>query len=154
MSVILILISMLLVSIPQGTTQEIDREKMTRKVNALREAGCICGRKKMSPAPPLRWNETLEESAYKHAKDMQKRNYFSHVSPNGKNPGDRVKMSGYDWSYVGENIASGQKTFEEVLDRWINSPVHCKILMNPNFDEMAVARYEDKWVQHFGRKRE
>ena len=154
MPVLLIFISLLLVLTPRSEAQDIDRDDILDKVNSVRKAGCICGRKKMPPAPPLRWSTTLEESAYKHAKDMAKRDYFSHVSPNGKNPGDRVKMSGYDWSYVGENIASGQRTFEEVLDRWINSPVHCKILMNPNFSEMAVARYEDKWVQHFGRRLE
>ena len=29
---------------------------------------------------------------------------------------------------------------------------HCVMLMNPKVEEMAVAKYNDYWVQHFGKR--
>jgi uncharacterized protein YkwD len=61
---------------------------------------------------------------------------------------------------VGENIASGQTTPEEVVQEWIASPTHCATLMNTGFTDMGVAYAVDMnseagiyWAQVFGRPR-
>lgn len=155
MPLISIFISILLLLTSQTQSRDVYQDgDILAKVNALREKGCSCNGKKMPPAPPLKWSETLEETAFNHARDMAKRAYFSHITPDGVDVGERVRNAGYNWAYVGENIAQGQKHFDQVLEDWIVSPVHCKLLMNPNFAETAVARFENKWVQHFGRKLE
>lgn len=151
---LLIFISLLLALTPLSESQEIDRDGILDKINSVRETGCSCKGKKMPPVPPLKWSETLEKTAYLHAKDMDERDYFSHVTPDGTDVGQRVNAAGYDWSYVGENIALGQKHFDQVFEDWIKSPVHCKLIMSPNFTETAVAKYGQKWVQHFGRRME
>ena len=139
---------------PGYTDMQVDKEAILHQINIVRKEGCRCGKKYMPPVPPLAWSSTLEHSSNLHAQDMARRDYFSHVTPEGVDVGERVLAAGYKWSYVGENIASGQKDFNQVLEDWMKSPVHCKLIMNPNFRETAVSRYDRKWVQHFGRKQE
>lgn len=50
-------------------------------------------------------DEKLQEVARTHSKDMWQRRYFSHVSPDGEEPLDRVKKSGIQFTIVGENLA-------------------------------------------------
>jgi hypothetical protein len=60
------------------------------------------------PAPPLTMDPTLVEAARLHSQDMSARNYFSHYTPEGLGPYDRMVAAGYqpggDW---GESIAGG-----------------------------------------------
>lgn len=124
-------------------------------INRTRQQGCKCGTTFMRPAPPLIWNDKLEKASFAHAKDMSKHNYFSHDSRNGRSSSDRVIATGYDYkgykSYaVGENIAFGQQSIEEVMDGWFKSEGHCRNLMNPDFKEVGVAEYNTYWVQDFG----
>ena len=128
------------------------RDEMLAKVNEVRSKGCHCGRRYMPPAQPVKWNETLYQSALNHAMDMDKNNFFAHFSSEGLNIGDRLERQGYDWQVVGENLGQGQQDFEEVLRDWLKSYSHCVMLMNPKVDEMAVARYSKYWVQHFGKQ--
>jgi uncharacterized protein YkwD len=125
--------------------------KMIEKVNDLRKRGCRCGNKYMKPVGPLAWNEVLYKSAYDHARDMSRKDYFSHVSRTGKDIGDRADRFGYNWEVIGENIGEGQVDFYEVFQDWKDSPEHCSMMMHPKIEHMAVAKYGDKWVQHFGK---
>lgn len=126
---------------------------MITKVNNLRARGCKCGSERMKPTTPLKWNDTLYESALSHAKEMNRYNYFAHYSLDGLDIGERLDKVGYKWVVAGENIAEGQKDFDEVLFDWIKSKSHCKMLMNPKVNEMSVAKSGRYWVQHFGRSR-
>jgi uncharacterized protein YkwD len=127
-----------------------DNAIMLSKVNKIRAEGCYCGRRWMEPVGPLVWSETLSKSALAHAKDMHTHNFFAHYSHQGKDIGQRLDAFNYNWQYVGENIGEGQKTFDEVLQDWLISKPHCKMLMNENMKEMAVTSYKQYWVQHFG----
>ena len=106
----------------------------------------------MPATSPLKWNETLYKSALGHAKEMTRYNFFAHYSINGEDIGERLEDYGYDWQVAGENLGEGQKSFEEVLGDWLDSRSHCKMLMNPKVDEMAVATHGRFWVQHFGKQ--
>ena len=68
---------------------------------------------------------------------------------------DRIVFAGYRFNgfksfAVGENIAMGQMTIDEVMKGWLKSPGHCKNLMNAMFREIGVAEDHDYWVQDFG----
>ena len=68
---------------------------------------------------------------------------------------DRIVLNGYIFNgyksfMVGENIARGQQSIQEVMDAWIKSPDHCRNLMNAGFKEIGVSQYNDYWVQDFG----
>ncbi|NNF22171.1 MAG: hypothetical protein HKN67_09525 [Saprospiraceae bacterium] len=129
---------------------EID--KILYRINSLRKKGCRCDGKFYKPVRQLKWNRMLYVSAYKHAKSMHDNDYFSHYSPEGKDIGERLDLLGYKWQYAGENLAEGQKSFDEAMHDWIASPTHCIMLMNPNMEEVAVAKYGSYWVQHFGKQ--
>lgn len=128
------------------------KERMLDKVNKIRSRGCYCGWTWMDPAPPVKWNSTLEKSALSHAKDMTHNNFFAHYSRSGESIGERLDAFGYNWAVAGENLGEGQTSFREVVRDWLDSDSHCEMLMNPKVDEMAVAKYGKMWVQHFGKK--
>ncbi len=145
----------LLISILLTVFNPSDRVKtyVLGEVNQLRASGCNCGGEWMEPVRPVKWNNILYKSAKAHAIEMREYDFFAHFSKDGKNIAERIESFGYDWQVVGENIGKGQQNFKEVFVDWIKSETHCKMLMNGNVDEMAVAKVGNYWVQHFGRKR-
>ncbi|MBK7223695.1 MAG: CAP domain-containing protein [Saprospiraceae bacterium] len=143
---------LLLLNGPDRTPSDLENRRMLDAVNQLRSQGCYCGRKYMPAAEPLTWNDTLYLSAMNHAIEMHDFDFFAHYSKDGKNIGERLDAFEYPWQYAGENLGEGQTSFEEVLRDWLQSRSHCRMLMNPNMTEMAVARYKNIWVQHFGTK--
>ena len=59
------------------------------------------------PAPPLTWDTRLEQAAALDAQDMNNRNFFGHVNPDGLGPGERIANAGYPAATWGESIAAG-----------------------------------------------
>ena len=127
-------------------------EYILERVNRVRTRGCKCGSVWMEATNTVEWNTVLEQTAREHADQMDNYDFFSHRSLDGKNIGQRLDDAGYKWRYEGENIAEGQRSFDEVLNDWIESTTHCKMLMNPKLEEMGVASVGRDWVQHFGTK--
>jgi uncharacterized protein YkwD len=91
---------------------------------------------------------------------MSNKDYFSHTSLDGKSPFDRIRAAGYSYRAAGENIAAGTalKTPAAVVQAWLDSPGHCKVLMNPKYRDLGVGRVEGSskwginWTQNFGRR--
>ena len=103
---------------------------------------------------PLKW----DQNAYKAAKircDEITAN-FSHKRNGGQRfytvYSDIIQQRLYNY---GENIASGQSSAQEVLNSWMNSELHRKNILDPDFDNLAVAfgvyndSYKYYWVQEF-----
>jgi uncharacterized protein YkwD len=135
-------------------SHEFKREFL-KHINSIRQTGCICGTAYMAPVAPLKWNDVLQYAADGHALDMANNNYFSHTSKDGRTMESRIVTAGYIFNgyksfAVGENIAFGQQSIDEVMDGWFKSPGHCKNLMNPSFKEVGVAENHQYWVQDFG----
>ncbi|HUN25111.1 MAG TPA: CAP domain-containing protein [Steroidobacteraceae bacterium] len=107
-------------------------------VNAVRAAGARCGGHRFEPAPPLALSTTLSNVALAHAEDMARNDYFEHVDLAGETPADRVRAVGYAESLVGENIAYGPDTLDEVVEGWLASPGHCANIMDPRFAQMGI----------------
>jgi uncharacterized protein YkwD len=129
-------------------------------VNDLRARGARCGDHSFAPAPPLALSGTLGGVAFGHATDMAEHGYFEHRDLNGQSPADRVRAVGYREKLVGENIAYGPKTLDEVVQGWLDSPGHCENMMDPRFVEMGIAyapgragRHGLYWVQVFAEPR-
>jgi uncharacterized protein YkwD len=106
----------------------------------------------------LQANASLQHAAQSHAQDMGENNFLGHEGSSGSLPGDRAAAAGYAWSSIGENVAAGQTTAEEVVDTWFASSGHCENLMSPDYTETgvahAVSHSSDKgtyWAQIFGR---
>lgn len=124
-------------------------------VNEARSQPRRCGNRSFAPAPPVRLDGTLDTVAYGHAIDMAEHNYFEHEDLAGRTPADRVRAAGYREKLVGENIAFGPRTAEEVVQGWLDSPGHCENIMDPRFAQMGIAyaaghaRRGLFWVQVF-----
>ncbi len=123
-------------------------------VNDVRARGTRCGSEVFGPAPPVTLSPTLAGVAFGHASDMAQNNYFEHSDLHGNTPSDRVRATGYQETLVGENIAYGPKTVDEVVQGWLDSPGHCENIMDPRFAEMGLGyatSYDSKhrlyWVQ-------
>jgi uncharacterized protein YkwD len=108
-------------------------------VNEIRARGTRCGEHSFAPAPPVRLSGTLAGVALGHAADMAEHNYFEHQDLAGRSPAQRVRAVGYAEKLVGENIAYGPKSAEEVVQGWLDSPGHCENIMDPRFAEMGIA---------------
>ena len=108
-------------------------------VNQVRARGTRCGERSFGPAPPVKLSGTLANVAFGHASDMATHNYFEHEDLAGHSPADRVRAVGYREKLVGENIAYGPKSADEVVQGWLDSPGHCENIMDPRFAEMGIA---------------
>ena len=108
-------------------------------VNEVRARGTRCGDRSFAPAAPIRLSGTLAGVALGHAADMAQHNYFEHEDLAGHSPADRVRAVGYQEKLVGENIAYGPKSADEVVQGWLDSPGHCENIMDPRFAEMGIA---------------
>lgn len=103
--------------------------RVVTRVNTLRAAnGC----------PELETDPRLTEVAQRHSEDMAARNYFDHTDSSGRGAGDRVGATGYDWSAVGETIATGMSDPAAVVEEWRNSPGRDDDIFNCDFVHVGV----------------
>ncbi|MNW62469.1 Cysteine-rich secretory protein family protein [compost metagenome] len=91
----------------------------------------------------------LTKMAKDKAIDMYKNQYFSHTSPVFGSPFDMMDAYNITYRYAGENIAKGQKSAEEVVKDWMNSPGHKANILNSNYKLIGVGYYNGYWVQEF-----
>ncbi len=124
-------------SVPARTSASAQR--VLKLVNEIRASGSRCGEKSFGPAAPLQGSGTLDGVAADHAGDMARHDYFEHVDLKGNTPADRVRATGYRERLVGENIAYGPTSAEEVVSGWLHSTGHCENIMDPRFVEMGLA---------------
>ncbi len=113
--------------------------RVLQLVNDVRAVGTRCGEKSFGPAPPLQRSATLDDVAAAHANDMARHDYFEHVDLQGHSPAERLRATGYRERLVGENIAYGPQSADEVVAGWLHSPGHCENIMDPRFVEMGLA---------------
>ena len=98
---------------------------------------------------PVRANAKLSSAAAKHAEDMVRRGYFSHVSadgPNGRTMTDRISAERYLACAAAENIAYGQSTEAQVFTGWVNSPGHLANMVRGRYSEYGLGRFQNHWV--------
>jgi uncharacterized protein YkwD len=124
---------------PPSSQGPILATRALQLVNEARARGARCGERSFAPAPPVKLSGTLGTVAFGHAADMAQHNYFEHEDLSGRSPAERVRAAGYAERLVGENIAYGPKSAEEVVQGWLDSPGHCENIMDPRFAEMGIA---------------
>ena len=139
---------------PRAAPAAVLANQALQLVNDVRARGARCGERNFPPARALALSGTLANVAFGHAADMAEHDYFEHRDLNGQLPADRVRAVGYREKVVGENIAYGPKSVDEVVQGWLDSPAHCENIMDPRFAEMGIAyatgrsgRHGLYWVQ-------
>ncbi|MDR6713784.1 uncharacterized protein YkwD [Pseudomonas hunanensis] len=118
---------------------QAEGQKLLQEINAARKVPRQCGGQPFAAASALGWNTTLAGVAANHTRAMANHNYFDHIDRDGRTPGDRAELAGYQYRLIGENIAAGRDTPRKVVDGWLASPGHCATLMNPDFSELGAA---------------
>jgi uncharacterized protein YkwD len=125
--------------VPQHSQAPVLAARALQLVNQVRASGTRCGERSFAPAPPVTLSSTLASVALGHAADMAEHGYFEHEDLTGHSPAQRVQQAGYQEKLVGENIAYGPKSIDEVVQGWLDSPGHCENIMDPRFAQMGVA---------------
>ncbi|MED3803950.1 CAP domain-containing protein [Lysinibacillus xylanilyticus] len=103
---------------------------------------------------PFKTDDKLMAAAREKSQDMQSKNYFSHTSPTFGSPFDRMKALGITYKSAGENIAQGQRTPQEVVQAWMDSPGHRANILNAKFTHIGVGYVKsgNYWTQQFIQK--
>ncbi len=107
---------------------------------------------------PLLPNRALNTSAMNHSRDMVANDYFSHDSPSGRTPAQRMRDNGAPCSQgcaLGENIAwaSGSlSTPTAIVQAWMSSPGHRANILDPLFryEGVGVADGSPAMLDHNG----
>ena len=154
------------------TALNLNQKKLLDAINFERSQSQICGDKgTFPPVLALTWNAKLQAAAHEHVYDLAYSDTFAHNGSGTKyditgkgQPSkfyERIIANGYKNYYsVGENIAGGQKTIEEVMKAWMKSPGHCENIMKNTYTQVGVSivmksdsSYQVYWGQNFGSKR-
>jgi len=85
----------------------------------------------------LTLNSQLASAAQAKANDMVARNYWSHNTPDGKEPWTFMDAAGYNYQKAGENLAYGFATSSDTITGWMNSPSHRDNILDPVYREVG-----------------
>ena len=119
----------------------------------------------------LRHNRRLTQAALRHARDMLRRRYFSHRSPEGTTVTTRVRRAGYgahrEDVFAGEVLGLGfvgtpwALTPRGLVRKWLASPSHRRVLVSRRYRELGIGSVFFRWgplqafavAADFGRRR-
>ena len=87
---------------------------------------------------PLKADVALTKGARLKSEDMRDKGYFSHTSPTYGSPFAMMTSLGIKWQAAGENIASGYRTPESVMQGWMNSPGHRANILSTKWSKMGT----------------
>lgn len=102
---------------------------------------------------PLSMDSLLQKLAREYAQEMLSRGYFSHYTPEGLSPFDRMSGSDINFEYAGENLAFSPNV-DLAMQGLMNSPGHKANILSPNFHRVGVGVidagiYGEMFVQEF-----
>lgn len=109
-----------------------------RKANGLRE---------------LTLDDKLIKVGEAHCRNMFAEGYFSHNTPDGKTPFDRMNAAGINFLIAGENLALAP-TVNEAFAGLMDSPGHKANMLSPEFGRVGIAvidggKYGKMFAQEF-----
>jgi len=103
---------------------------------------------------PLHSDTLLQQAAREHSADMYKRHYFSHKTPDGKTPYDRLHDLHLNYVTAGENLAFAADV-DTAFSSLMQSPDHRANILNPDFRCIGIGAYrglngyEEMFTQDF-----
>jgi uncharacterized protein YkwD len=81
----------------------------------------------------------LIKAAAMQSEFQAKQSWIGHSGPAGSLPKDRAARAGYRAKIASENVASGQKSFSDVMRSWEESSGHRENLLRPEVTAIGVA---------------
>jgi uncharacterized protein YkwD len=123
------------VRVPQSVPTEV--RALADRINRHRVAiGCRS----------LQWSDRLAGVARRHSMDMARRGFFSHTSPDGRDPFDRLAAAGIRFQAAAENIAEGRASGRDTYDDWIGSPGHRQNIEHCGYTHFGIGLYRRRWT--------
>jgi uncharacterized protein YkwD len=100
----------------------------------------------------LEFNNLLGEAAQNKADDMAKRDYWSHNTPDGKQPWQFINNEGYRYSVASENLAFGFNSANDAIDAWMQSNSHREAMLDQAVNQVGFGistslDYQNKGAQ-------
>lgn len=137
-----------------GVAWTLDEQRLgvVEAAQAARAAGARCGGVWHEPAGPLWIDRALQQAAQAQAEWMVEADDFAHQTPDnpaGATPMARAARAGFSGATVGENLAWGQRSPDDAVDWWEDSPAHCRVLMAAELASAGVGVVADPsggWV--------
>jgi len=114
--------------VANGTVDEKAEQEMFTMVNIQRVNQGLA---------PVTFSNQLRDLARAHSDDMFQRGYFSHYTPEGLSPFDRMERASISYQYAGENLALAPST-ALAMQGLMNSPGHRANILNPNFHQVGI----------------
>lgn len=118
-----------IINIPEGSPLKTLEDEVITLVNRERVNNGL---------QPLKYNWEAARVARIKSQDMINNNYFGHISPIYGSPFKMLESYGLRFSAAAENIAYGQRTAQEVMNSWMNSPGHRANILSRSFTEIGV----------------
>jgi uncharacterized protein YkwD len=116
----------------------VQREQETMNLINQRRAALGLGALRVDPA--------LLSAARRHSYDIGPRGLCQHEGTDGSSPWSRIADAGYIWNQVGEVIACGFSSAQQVVNAWWASPPHYGILTNAAANDVGCGW----WVRSDG----
>lgn len=113
-----------------GYSTDISAEALLEQTNGIRIS---------YHEPALQLNKELTDAAQAKANDMVRRNYWNHVTPDGKQPWVFLAAAGYPYEAAGENLAYGFGSSDQVLTAWMNSKEHRANILDADYQDVGFA---------------
>ncbi len=117
------------ITIPNAAPLQSVEQEIFRLVNVQRGYANL---------PLLTYNWQAARVARIKSQDMIDSKYFSHISPTYGSPFKMLESFGLRFSAAAENIAMGQRTAQEVMNTWMNSPGHKANILSRSVTQLGV----------------
>jgi uncharacterized protein YkwD len=115
---------------PRVPPEPVDFEKALADLNAYRVSKNV---------QTLIYDERLNRASEVHARDLAAAGIISHTGTDGSGHGDRIQRQGYYFSIAGENVATGQMSWDAVFQAWKDSPGHNENMLRDDVTEFGLA---------------
>ncbi|HET9946664.1 MAG TPA: CvpA family protein, partial [Patescibacteria group bacterium] len=128
----------------KGTIDAQSEQQMLTMVNTQREK---------NGKDDLTMDTRLQKLARDYAQEMLSRGYFSHYTPEGLSPFDRMSQQDIIYTYAGENLAFSANV-QLAMQGLMNSPGHRANILSGNFKRVGIGVidagiYGEMFVQEF-----
>ena len=107
----------------------LDPQAALAAINAFRAANGL---------GPLVLDERLSRAAAMQSQAQAGRSWIGHYGPDGSTAKARAQRAGFHAKIASENVASGQKSFSDVMHYWEGSAGHRENLLRPNVTAIGV----------------
>ncbi len=126
----------------QGCTVSVDKLKISEDEQSLFDQINIY--RQQYGLNTLTWSDSLIRGASWMSNDMLASGSLSHIDSMGRNVPTRISNCGYtSHTSLGENIDSGTRDSQSILDAWKHSASQNANLLSANFKEVGIALESD-----------